>query len=92
MAQVAPSSEMLAALGFALVLILLAALFLYFNSPLLYSLSLSTPSKKAPKAESDAMAHVLIPSPIHTAGLEAQSLLDLSSPEQFDFPALEPQV
>lgn len=92
MVPIAPPSEMLAALSLAIVFVLLAALFLYFYSPLISFLSLPTSSKTVPRAQSDPMAPVLVPSPIHTTGLEAESLLDLSSPEQFNFPTLQPRV
>lgn len=83
---------MLVALGVAIVFVLLTALFLYFYSPLIHRPALRTSSEKVSKAQSGPMAPVLVPSPIHTTGLEAQSLLDLSSPEQFNFPTLEPQA
>lgn len=83
---------MLVALGVAIVFVLLGAFFLYFYSPLTHRRSLRTSSETTLKAKSGPMAPVLVPSPIHTTGLEAQSLLDLSSPEQFSFPTLQPRA
>lgn len=92
MAPIVPSSEMLFALGFALLVILLAALVLHFYSPLTSVPSISTSPKRTSKAASDTMAPVIVLSQAHAMGLETQSLLDLPSPEQFNFPALQPQT